>query len=64
MYINNFVVIMTTFRTKARLAGAMDTLRGNAMICKHLVIPHCYIHKIGKKYNKYKANSRRGTQAA
>ena len=40
MYIHNFVAIMSTFRTKARLAGAMDTLVGNAMIYKHLVIPH------------------------
>ena len=39
-YYTIFVSIMSTFRTKARLAGAMDTLVGNAMICKHLVIPH------------------------
>ena len=35
-----FLSHMSTFRTKARLAGAMDTLVGNAMIYKHLVIPH------------------------
>ena len=32
-YIQNFVTIMSTFRTKTRLAGAMDILRGNAMKC-------------------------------
>ena len=53
MYIHSFVAIMSTFRTKARLAGAMDTLVGNAMICKHLVIPHWDGWRIDQNINLY-----------
>ena len=61
------IAIMSTFWTRPDLAGAMDTLKGDAMISKHLVIPHwdatgtstkiSYSHTNGKKYDKYKAHS-------
>ena len=52
------------FKTKAKLAGAMDTLRDSAVNTLSYTTlgrvenpPKYYIHKNGKNYDKYKANA-------